>query len=370
LSIGERERAEAYFSSWHAHLRNDAARWLHDRLLHAAYDVAVSRRARRRLAITTAGVPIVYSHKSSRRIGETPFRILVEPGGTGITVAEQVRLSRDLLNDIFDHLGWQRAGSRVDAVLASLLPVDPQAYGNWHGGLGFGIEADQKALELRLYCNVRHGELTSRWQRFADAIGEFADERAEGAFRELVEIAAPRAVPAGVALAVADGEVRGIRLYVGLLEATAASALAAAPASFATSAPAIRRLVDSYCSWFGDLGAQDITLAYDFAVRDGLLWPTVARYKVDLWCEPANDSDSARLLDWAENFIESLELAPSGLRAFFSELNDMFPGAAFQYLSLGCKRGEEEFSAYCVPGPSMTVDRGLREVAVHGTSAP
>jgi hypothetical protein len=373
MSLGERERAAAYFSTWHErhylhNPRGDDVLWLHNRLLHAAYDV-VSSEARRRLAITTAGVPIVYSHKSSRRMERSPFRILVEPGGIGITVAEQVRLSRDLLNDVFDRLGWQGAGRRVDAVLASLLPTDPTAYENWHGGLGFGIEADENALELRLYCNVRHGELTSRWQRFADAIGEFADQRAESAFREILEIAAPRAVPAGVALAVANGEMCGIRLYVGLLEATAASAVAAAPASFASSAPSIRRLVDSYRSWFGALGTQDITLAYDFAVREGVLLPAVGRYKVDVWCEPANEFGPEQILDWAEDFIDWLQLSPSELRAFFSEIEGAFPGATFQYLSLGCRSGEEEFTTYCIPGRSLTADHGRSEVAVDGTRA-
>lgn len=370
MTFVERERAAEFFSSWQGrHSRGPSSNvtlWLHDRLLEAAYDVASPQPARRRLAITTAGVPIVYSHKSTRRTQASPFRMLVEPGGTGITVAEQVRLSRALLHHIFDHLGWRHARASVDEVLGRLLPVDPDAFDGWHGGLGFGMEADAGGPELRLYCNVRHGELTGRWQRLADAVGEFADERTEGAFRELVQAAAPLAVPAGVGLAVSAGEVRGIRLYVGLLEATADAAMAAAPATFAGSAPAVRRLVDSYRSRFGELGAQDITLAYDFAVRDRMLWPAVARLKVDLWCEPANDTGRWRLLEWAEDCIAWLGLAPSSLRAFFSELDRAFPGATFQYASLGCRDAAEEFGVYCIPGRSTAADGAAREAAADG----
>jgi hypothetical protein len=350
MQLPEPERAAEFFSAWlarHCPLgpARDANLWLHDALLTAACDVAAAP-AVRPLAITTAGVPVVYSHKLSRT--ESPkFRMLIEPGGTAVTVAEQVRLSRNLLHRVVDHFGWQRAGERVDAVLASLLPVDPVSFGDWHGGLGFGIEADVNGPELRLYCNARHGDLTSRWQRLIDAVAEFADERAEGLFAQLLDIAVPRTVPAGVAVALAGGDVRAIRLYAGLLEATSESVLAAAPAGFGRTADAIRRLVDSYCSCFGQLASQDITLAYDFAVREGTLLPSVARFKVDIWCEPANAS---RLLAWADGYIDFLGRVPSTLREYFAELDRAFPGSTFQYVSLGCRNDSPEFSTYLIPG--------------------
>jgi hypothetical protein len=367
----ERRQADEFFAMWrarHPHRRvSDATRWLHDQLLDAAYDVVPPRPARRRLAITTAGVPVVYSHKSSPGSGASPFRMLVEPGGTGVTVAEQVRLSRDLLARVLDRFGWQCAGARVDEVLGSLLPTDRQAFDGWHGGLGFGMEADAGGPELRLYCNVRHGELVSRWQRLTDAVAEFADEQAEAPFRELLDRAVPRAVPAGVALAIADGEVRALRLYAGLLDATADSAMAAAPPGYGSAGEGVGRMVDSYRSQFGELGTQGITLAYDFAIHDGTLLPSVARFKLDLWCEPANGLGGSRLLDWTIDLIEFLDLRPAGLRGFVGELNAAFHGSMFQYVSLGCGNGARELSAYLVPERSAAAGRD--ETAADGLGA-
>jgi hypothetical protein len=374
MTLLERERAEAFFRSWQGRQQrgpsDDATRWLHDQLLDAAYDMAPSQPARRRLAITTAGVPIVYSHKSSPDAAASPFRMLVEPGGAGVTVAEQVRLSRNLLHRVLDGLGWQDAGGQVDEVLDALLPVDQEAFDHWHGGLGFGMQADEHGPELRLYCNVRHGELVSRWQRLTDAVAAFADQRAEAPFRALLERAVPRTVPAGVGLAVAGGQVRAIRLYVGLLAATADSAVAAATESFGGSGGAIRLVVDSYRRWFGELGEQDITLAYDYAIRDGTLLPSVTRFKVDVWCEPANDSGRQRLLAWTQELAGSLGLAPSGLRAFFAELEGTFPGSTFQYVSLGCRSQAEELSVYLVPGRSTEADGGPRAAAADAATRP
>jgi hypothetical protein len=354
-ALGERERADGLFEAWQARqsrraATSDPAAWLHGQLLRAAYEVAPPEPARRRLAITTTGIPIVYSYKSARPPGASRFRLLAEPGGTGITVADQVRLSRDLLHRIVDHFGWQRAGARVDHVLGSLLPPNPDALSAWHGGLGFGMDVGDDGTELRVYCNVRHGELASRWQRLIGGVAEFADERAECTVREILDAAVPRAVPAGLALALADGEVRGIRLYAGLVDATAESAVAAAPAAFATSAPAINCLVGSYRSAFGELASQDLTLAYDFAIRGGILWPAMARFKVDLFCECANASRSGGVYEWIERVFEELGLPPSGLRTFLAELEVAFPGTTYQYVSLGCHEQAAEVTVYCVPG--------------------
>jgi len=352
MSMRDRERAEAFFGEWldEREAGDAAGRLVVEQLLEAAYDVPAADPVRRRIAISTPGAPVVYSHKCSARAGAAPFRMLSEPGGVGISVPEQVALSRNLLRRLLDHLSWSAAAGPLDAVLDRLIPQDAGALNEWHGGLGFGVEVADTGPELRVYCNVRHGELADRWQRLIDVVGEFADVRAEDAVAEILGIAVPRAVPAGVAVAVGGGDVRGIRLYAGLLDATAESAVAAAPQRFAHAERAISRLVDSYRAWFGDLGTQGLTLAYDFAVIDGVLWPSVVRYKVDLFCEPSSGHGTAALLDWIEPLARSLGLAPAGLRRFASDLDRHFPGWTFQYLSLGCRDGTQELSAYCVPG--------------------
>jgi hypothetical protein len=351
----DRARAGAFFGDWldareSAEGAADAGRLVVERLLDAAYDVAPAKPVRRRLAMSTAGAPVVYSHKLADGGRAPAFRMLAEPGGIGIGVAEQVALSRRLLGGLLADLGWLGAAEPLDAVVELLIPAEPGALDDWHGGLGLGVEVGDAGPELRVYCNVRHGELTGRWQRLLDVVGEFADARAVGAVVEMLDIAIPRAVPAGLAVAIGAGQVRGIRLYAGLLDATAESAVAAAPDCFADSAPPIARLVDSYRAAFGELGTQGLTLAYDFALVDGLLWPAVARYKVDLFCEPASGHGTAALLDWIDPLARSLGLAPAGLRRFASDLDRHFPGWTFQYLSLGCRDGTRELSAYCVPG--------------------
>jgi hypothetical protein len=358
----DRARAGAFFGDWldargSTDGGGDTGRLVVERLLDAAYDVAPADPVRRLLAMSTAGAPVVYSHKCAARDGAAAFRMLAEPGGIGVSVAEQIGLSRKLLDGLLADLGWLGAAEPVDAVLARLIPTDRGALDEWHGGLGFGVEVADAGPELRVYCNVRHGELTDRWQRLIDVVGEFADVRAEGAMAEILQIAVPRTVPAGVAVAVGDGEVRGVRLYAGLLDATAESAVAAAPARFARDEPAITRLVDSYRASFGDLGMQGLTLAYDFAVTDGLVWPSVARYKVDLFCEQSSGHGTAALLDWIDPLARSLGLAPNGLRRFAGCLDRHVPGWTFQYLSLGCRDGMQELSAYCVPGRAGGPDR-------------
>ena len=355
IALLDRRRVEAFFGAWDARYgangsTGDAARWLHQQLLNITLEEAPARPVQRRLAITTSGVPVVYSHKCAARDPSTAFRMLAEPGGRSRTVAEQILLSRELLHRVSDDLGWQRAIDRVDAVLDVLLPSDPAAMAEWHGGLGFGLEVDEDGPELRLYCNVRHGDLTSRWQRFADAMGELADASAEPAVREIVDVAGPRAVPAGLALTIRGGDLRGVRLYCGLLDVSADGAIAAAPASFADSAGGIRRFVDSYRASFGDLRQQDITIGYDFIARGALLHPAVVRYKVDLWCEETGRRDRARLLSWADDQIESLGLDRAGFRAFLTDLESAFDSCTLQYLSLGCRQGAEELTAYCIPG--------------------
>jgi squalene-hopene/tetraprenyl-beta-curcumene cyclase len=344
-------RAQAFFDAWvdERSPADRAGRLVVESLLEATYDVAPADPPRRRLAMSTAGSPVVYSHKWSPEGRPPAFRMLAEPGGVGISVAEQIALSRELLDRLLDELGWSGAAAPVNQVLALLIPDDAAAVEDWHGGLGFGVDVGASGPELRLYCNVRDGDLTARWQRMLEVVGEFADARAADAVVEMLDIAVARAVPAGVAVAIADGELRGIRLYAGLVDAGADGAVAAAPQRFAGAAPAIRQLVDSYRSEFGELSEQGLTLAYDFAISEGLLVPWVVRYKVDLFCEPANAAGSA-LHGWIEERARSLRLAPDSLRRFASGLDRQFPGWTFQYLSLGCRDAGPELTAYCVPG--------------------
>jgi hypothetical protein len=319
-------------------------------MLDAAYATGASEIPRRHLAITNIGSPLVYSHKSDHTTGPPPFRMLVEPGGEGRTVAEQVDFSSTLLCDVFSHFGWQRSVDQVEAVLRRLLPRNPDAFDDWRAGLGFGIEIAESDLEVRVYCNLWHGALQSRWRRLADAIAEFSHGRTDASVRAVLDRAMPRAYPVGVGLAVADGDVRGIRLYLGLVRADVGSAINAAPEGFADSWHAIRSLVETYRERFGALGRQDITLAYDFAIRGGILEPGPARFKVDLYCEPTSGSARMPLFEWAEGRVASAGMDAASLRAFVSDMDAAFSGATLQYVSLGCRHGVEEIAAYCIPG--------------------
>ncbi len=330
-------------------------------MLDAAYAQGASDIPRRGLAITNVGRPLVYSHKSAHTTGASPFRMLVEPGGEGRTVAEQVDFSSKLQRDVFNHLGWQRGGDHVEAVLRRLLPRNRAAFDDWRAGLGFGIQVAETDLEFRVYCNLWHGALQGRWRRLAAAIDAFSDGRRDDSVRAVLDKVIPRAHPVGVGLALADGDVRGIRLYFGLLRADADSAIDAAPDAFASSGIAIRSLVETYRERFGAPGRQDITLAYDFAIRGGTLEPGPARFKVDLYCEPASGSTGMPLLEWAEGRVASAGLDASSLRTFVSDLEAAFSGATLQYVSLGCRHGADEIAAYCIPGRwPVPDDHGVR----------
>lgn len=350
-----RAQAEAFFGAWRA--RNpmtrgadELATWVHGRLLEASL-IEAPGRAVRELAITTAGVPIVYSHKCAPGPKAARFRMLAEPGGTAVTVAEQVRLSRDLLGDLCERASWRDARRQTDDVLDELLPATTGGFDGWHGGLGFGLEVGDEGPDLRVYCNVRHGSFVSRWQRLADAVGQFADQRAEAAFRELLDRAGGSTVPVGLALAITQDAVHAIRLYCGLIDATGEAAIAVAPARFASWAPAIQHFVDSHEASFGGLDEQDITLAFDFVIRDGLLVPRVARYKVDVRCARATTVDATRVVTWATDVATTLRLDPGALAQFGSDIARVFGGCAFQYVSLGCYDGGPELTAYCIPAP-------------------
>ena len=323
--------------------------WLHEQLLDAAFCDATQTVCRRRLAISAAGVPVVYSYKCTPR-DRSSFRMLAEPGGTGITVAEQVELSRALLDRAIKHFAWINACTPVNAMLDALLPSDPDSYAAWHGGIGFGFESSDRGPELRVYVNVRHGDLLARWQRIVDAIGEIADERTEPALREIVDIASPRAVPAGLAFAMDDRGVTGLRVYCGMSDASADGVTAALPRVLSAAAPSIAAFLRSYVDSCGELVSQDVTVAYDFAAHDGLLHPTVARYKVDVFCERVSGGDRDGLMAWLKAQVVSRDLPASGLYRFLNDVDEQFGGSALQYVSLGSRDRGEELSVYCIPG--------------------
>jgi hypothetical protein len=320
-------------------------------MLDAGYADSASGVPRRRLAITNVGVPIVYSHKSTQDHERAPpFRMLVEPGGTGRTVTEQIGFASDVLRDVLGHLEWQPAGEHVEAVLGKLLPHHPGAFKDWRAGFGFGIEISDTDVELRIYCNLWHGALIGRWRRLIAALAEFSDGRRSGSARGVLLKAIPRAHPVGVGLAVSDGHVRGMRLYFGLAKADARSAIDAAPDGFTRSAPAIRALIETYGERFGHLERSDITLAYDFIVQGGKLELGPTRFKVDLYCEPASRAARLEVLKWIEERIRAEGLDPSSLQRFVSELDAAFSGTIIQYVSLGCTHRAEDIAVYCIPG--------------------
>lgn len=347
----ERSDADAFFAR---RTRDDdrigaTEAWLHEQLLDAAFDGATPTVCRRRLAISAPGVPVVYSYKCTPR-DSSSFRMLAEPGGTGITVAEQVQLSRTLIDRVIDHLCWEGARAPANAMLDVLLPADADSYAAWHGGLGFGLETNDCGPELRVYVNVRHGDLLARWQRLVDAIGEIADERAEPALREIVDIASPRAVPAGLGFAMDERGVRAIRLYCGMSEASADGAASALPRVLSAAMPNVAGFLRSYVESFGELVSQDATVAYDFIVHDGLLHPTVSRFKIDVFCEQVSRRDGERLMAWLEAQLCSRGLPVSGIYGFLNDLDDAFRGATLQYISLGCSDRGDELTVYCIPG--------------------
>jgi len=263
--------------------------------------------------------------------------MLVEPGALDRDVPSQVDFALATLDDLIGLLGWRAAADDLNAVVRAALPATANDARLLRGGLGLGVAADPD-LELRVYLDLRAGVPAARWQRLADTLSLFGDAETEATLRGILRRGAPVAMPVALAAVLADGALRGLRLYLGVEYAGYAqlAALTALPAE----------TIARFCERLGPFGPQRVTAAFDFALVDGSLRGILARTKLDA-CRLGIPPREVRAELEALADVCRLERAP--LHAFLDDLRDAFDGSTIQYVGVGHRGDETEVTVYAQP---------------------
>lgn len=315
--------------------------------------------ARRRPVISANGTPILLSFQENGRAEPPPFRLLAEPGLPSLCVSEQIDFALHTLGRIMNELQWQDAVQPVNALAQTLFPTSADAVDSWWGGLGLGCSLDRHGLELRLYCNVREGAVYDRWSRIAAAIALFGtySEIAQP-LRDLMEHLSARAIPAGIALCIRDGAVRGLRLYLALPEPDAASIC-----ELGSLSQDAREDITQICAVYPAVRPFSfgcVTAAFDFPIsadqRNVDLRP--ARFKADFDCTPdpgAQCTTSAAMTQWLAQQHLRCELPANRLCAFLDLLQRTFGGWTADYMSYGRRGCAREITTYVLPAHYATL---------------
>lgn len=293
----------------------------------------------RRPSLCHDGTPVVYSIKLRPGAPAAGYRVLVEPGDPRTGVAEQIDLTLALTGRLLAELGWVAARPGVDALVRAALPTHRDDRDRLWGGLWLGAAVGERAdrPELRLYVNLRHGEPVARWQRVADILAPHADPRLERPVSAWITRSAPAAVPVGLALAVREGSLAALRVYLGHHRPTLDSL--AAVALVPRRSPALNRWLRGFEERFGALPPQAATSGHDFVFRDGRL-QELGRAKIDLCCQLLGAAERPRLDRWLRGLPSALLGSGDALLGRFREdLREVFGGSTTEFLSAGFSGG-------------------------------
>lgn len=273
---------------------------------------------------------------TSKVIGPS-LRLLVEPGGVGLDLPNQINASLATVGQILENLSWSHLSADINRIARIAFPENPSDLSQWWGGVWLGSDIDSAGGDLRLYVNLRHGGPAQRWQRVADILSPYATKTMESAFLALVDqVACCSGLPVGLALVLKQGGLRGIRLYVGIDRPTPATVCHAMPPGF-DGAEHLRDRLESLVRTFGPFEYNAVTVAYDLALHAGLLLPGYARFKADVGCTDYRESFPAPLDVWIE---QDLGVEAHGrFLAFTRRLQRAFGGAHLDYLSFGFRKG-------------------------------
>ena len=325
---------------------------IHEALLTSTFNVKKVDVNRRRASISVDGIPVVYSFKLPLSAECPTFRILCEPGGLGITVQEQIEYSRRALLALTERLGWCSAQRGLDEILAHIIPNDPAAVSDWWGGLWIGAAIQADVAELRVYANLRHGELISRWQRVANLLAPFADERLIPVVREWIDTASRVAIPVGAGVVLARSGVPVVRIYLGVESPGMDAIRIARGQRFHGSDAPLAEFCEAFVTTYGPFRRQSMTLGYDFAREaGGLFQPEIARFKVDVSFvnirADFNPSPDTFILEQIERVFPE---AAESYNAFRDDLAVCFGGSVIEYLSLNTSGNRlSEMTVYVRP---------------------
>jgi hypothetical protein len=328
---------------------------LHDALIRAISNVASEDIQRRRASICLDETPVVYSLKLGREVysDRLPgFRMLVEPGGLGITVPQQINTALGIVDELLQRLGWQAAAEDINAVVTRVFPRDSASVSHWWGGIWLGMALTHDRAELRIYLNLRHGEALQRWQRIADVLAWFGDESLTLPLESLIARVCAHAIPVGLGVIVSEA-LRGFRIYTGMYEPTVEAI------HYARGTASQNELIDlksdiaifcnAFTTAFGPLARQSVTMGYDFVLQDGLLVPEVTRTKADICCHFV-PRDRAHLLEsLLEDRLRAGDGNPVPLKSFLRDLQSSFGGATTEFIGMGLGERAEAINIYVKP---------------------
>ena len=324
-------------------------RLLHTALLGVSTNDVHKQAKRRRASMCLDGTPVVYSLKSERNTTVLPFRMLVEPGGLGITVPEQINTSFNTVTRLLHNFGWTSALDSLNAVVSRVFPWGDNTTEKLWGGIWLGCDLSGDESQLRLYLNLRYGESLSRWQRVADVLSWFGDSTLAGPLKTLIDQVSPHAIPVGLGIAVSE-QIRALRLYVGMYDPGYESILKAGMNKFYVAKRDVEFLCSSFTDTFGPFIRQSVTLGYDFILDNGRLTkPKIKRTKIDISCQLIKQDRLHLLVPVIIDLTRAWKLDDKQLHIFLEDMTECFGGFDIEFMSCGFVEGLEHVTVYAKP---------------------
>lgn len=313
----------------------------------------------RRPVISGDGTPVLLSFQENGTADSKPFRFLVEPGLASLSVSEQVDYALHTLERLLIDLQWQSAAPGINAAIECLFPRESAAVASWWGGIGLGCSVDARGLELRVYCNVREGDVQARWTRIGRVLACLGGiENVAEPYRQLIERLSPLALPGGVALCVRSGRIVGVRVYFGVPSPDAPAiceiGILGDDANLA--------LVEELCRIYTEVRPftfSCVTVGLDFAIPEpGRIDMRPRRFKADFDCtpDPARPcADPAAMTQWLSRSHRLFSLPGDGVQTFLHSMNRIFGRYTVDYVSFGWRGDAREITTYVLPGGYATL---------------
>lgn len=316
-------------------------------LLQPTFNIPPVTTPLRAASICMDGTPVVFSVKLTHEQEAPAFRVLVEPGGTGISVPQQINCSLKTADELLQIMGWQQAADQVNRIIREVFPSNSTELENWWGGIWLGTSIAANQTELRLYLNLRHGNKLQRWQRVANVLTEFSDDNIGPVLEKLILQTSPDAIPVGLGIVI-NKTVRGIRLYAGMQDPNENSIMDC----ISGDASLVRDDIHWFCQQinrqFGAFTSQSVTLGYDFHLdKTGMLQPLISRTKIDVACQRFAKAEG--FLPFLHQLVQTFQFDNSHLPSFLTDLRHCFSGCDVEYISLGVDGGIDHLTVYAKP---------------------
>lgn len=335
--------------SWAADTAN---RLVYETLIAATIDIPDESNPYRRPSMFSDGTKIGFSFQAQlipeNALKHHSLRMLVEPGGVGIDLPNQINFALATINRLLTQLSWQHLSIDINRIVRIVFPREAVLLSSWWGGIWLGAEIADSEANIRIYLNLRSGSPVARWQRVADVLGPYAPKNMESNFLTLIEqVSACAGIPVGLALVLKNGQLGGIRLYVGIDDPTPESVCAAMPREIG-SVVHLRDRLKSLVHAFGPFEYNAVTVAYDFAFKADAILPSIDRFKADIGCSDYQRQLPCVLDEWIErDFGREIHMR---FLNFTKHLENAFGGSLIDYLSFGFRKcGTIERTCYLQP---------------------